>query len=149
MPVLGVTGIPIVIGAGQTYDLATVLMASLLITLVFTFILLFEQNSLMRAGKFIKEQLEAILLSRKPLRGWEHWLQADESRRKAESFFEWSAYMAFVLYFLLGTYLAYPEINQRFGAKIANAALGVYSGGLLLALYLVVTNLPIGKGKNK
>jgi len=138
---LGVTGIPLVIGAGEKFQLAAILMASPLIVLVFVFMLVFEQNSIMRAGEYIKENLETTPLCPADLTGWEHWLEAGEGHRTAEAFFAWAAYIAFVVYFAMGTYLAYWSMKEKLGPAAAVASLGLYCGGFLLALYLVVTNL--------
>ncbi|MGA2904785.1 MAG: hypothetical protein ABSD98_13200 [Candidatus Korobacteraceae bacterium] len=141
---VGVTGIPLVIGAGEKFQLSAILMASPLITLVFVFMLVFEQSSLMRAGEYIKDNLELSPLCPDDLTGWEHWLQAASSRRTAEAFFAWAAYIVFVVYFAIGTYLAYGSIKDRLGPTVAIASLGLYCGGFLLALYLVVTYLRTG-----
>jgi hypothetical protein len=149
LQVIGVTGIPLVIGAGEKYELSAILMAAPLITLVFTFMLLFEQNSLMRAGEYIKENLESPPLCPQGLTGWEHWLEGETRRRTAEAFFAWAAYIAFAVYFALGTYLAYGPVNEQLGTTAAVAILGLYCGGFLLGLYLVVTNLRTRTGGKK
>jgi hypothetical protein len=140
LQIIGVTGIPVVIGAGQKLDLVAILMGAPLITLIFAFILVFEQNSLMRAGEYIRTQIEPRLCS-DDLMGWEEWLEDRSERRQAETFFAWSAFIAFAMYFALGTYLAVQSIFLQFGTIVGFSSLGVYSGGFILALYLVVTNL--------
>ena len=140
LQIIGVTGIPVVIGAGQKLDLVAILMAAPIITLIFAFILVFEQNSLMRVGEYIRTQLEPLLCEDE-LIGWEKWLEERPHRRRAETFFAWSAFSAFALYFVLGTYLAVESVHIKFGAIASVASLGFYCGGFVLALYLVVNNL--------
>jgi len=108
--------------------------------MIFVFILVFEQNSLMRAGEYIRTQIEPRLCEA-TITGWEKWLEESSQRRYAETFFAWSAFIAFALYFALGTYFAVQSIFAQFGAAIGVALLGIYCGGFVLALYLVVTNL--------
>jgi hypothetical protein len=141
LQVIGVTGIPLLIGAGERFDLSAVMMAGPLITLVFAFMLVFEQSSLMRVGEYIKDHLEQDQLCPDNLLGWEHWLEDKPGRRIAETFFAWAAYIAFAIYFAIGTFLAYESINQKLGSEVAIVSISIYCGGFLLALYLVVTNL--------
>ncbi len=138
---IGITGIPLVIGAGEKFNLSAILMASPLITLMFTFMLVFEQNSLMRAGKYIKENIEKPPFCPDTLIGWENWLAAEPERRKAEAFFAWSAYIAFVVYFAIGSYLAYSSIYQRMSTIVAMAALSLYGAGFFFSFYLVVIHM--------
>ena len=56
LQLLGITGIPLIFGAGEKYDLSAVLIVSPLIVLAFAFMLVFEQGSLMRAGEYIKNK---------------------------------------------------------------------------------------------
>ena len=48
----GITVIPLIIGAGQ--KIPVVMLAAPLITIAFIFMVIFEQNSLMRAGTYIR-----------------------------------------------------------------------------------------------
>lgn len=145
---LGITGIPLIIGAGAKYDLSAVLLFSPLIVLAFAFMLVFEQGSLMRAGEYIKDNLEKPLCH-KGLTGWENWLQQKPSRRKAEKFFAWSAHIVFVVYFVVGTWLAFTALTKIIGSMPAVVMISIYCGGFLLAIYLVVSNFRIGTGLPK
>jgi hypothetical protein len=113
LQMIGITGIPLIIGAGEKYDLSAVLMISPLITLAFAFMLVFEQGSLMRAGEYIKDNIENHLCP-SGLYGWENWLQQKSKRRRAESFFAWSAHIIFAVYFIIGTWLAYHSISRHY-----------------------------------
>lgn len=146
---IGITGIPLVLGVGDMYDITAVLMVGPVITLVFAFMLVFEQGSLMRAGEYIKNVLEPILTNDgNDFRGWESWLQDKPRRRRAESFIAWSVRLLFALYFVMGTYLAYGAVLNSFSQLIANCGLAMYCGVFSFAMYLVVIDFRIGTGKN-
>jgi hypothetical protein len=138
----GVTAIPLVIGAGEKYGVLIVLAASPIITIVFTFILLYEQNGIMRAGRYVRLHLEPFLAEQQAT-GWEEWLEQYPANRRAEKFFALSAYIAFSLYYLGGSYLAFLTVKATYGDQLAVVLAAIYAGGFLLALYLVVTNFAI------
>ena len=142
LQLLGVAGIPLVIGAGEKYDIKAVIIFGPLIVLVFALILLFEQASLMRAGEYIKDNLEPILANTN-LNGWEKWLQMEPKRRKAEKYFAWSAHIAFGVYFVIGIIFSY-NLLVKINTALSFAVIGAYCGGFILALYLVITNFRIG-----
>jgi len=143
LQLIGVSGIPLIIGAGEKYSLTAVLMVSPLITLVFAFMLIFEQGSLMRVGEYIKNIIEP-LLTKDLFMGWEAWLQHKKRRRRAEIFFAWSVHIAFAVYFVLGTWRAYGAIKAELSQLAAFGGLGLYCGGFLLAMYLIISNFQIG-----
>ena len=116
-----------------------------LITLTFGFMLIFEQGSLMRVGEYIKDIIEPVLTDKRFI-GWEAWLQQDKRRRRAEIFFAWSVHIAFAVYFALTTWLAYNAIYKEIGQLVAVSGLGLYCGGFLITMYLLITNLRIGTG---
>ncbi len=145
LQLIGVSGIPLIIGAGEKYDITAVLMVSPLITLIFAFTLIFEQGSLMRVGEYIKDVIEPELAGNNIL-GWEAWLQSKKKRRRAEVFFAWSVHIAFAVYFALGTWLSFGAINTKLGQIVAYSGLGFYCGGFCLALYLIIANFQVGTG---
>ncbi|MCP4698111.1 MAG: hypothetical protein GY862_14850 [Gammaproteobacteria bacterium] len=111
---IGIAGIPLIIGAGQKFDLSAILIVAPLIILVFAFMLVFEQGSLMRAGEYIKKNIETQFCSDRFI-GWEHWLEdpdAKPSRRRSETFFALSAHIAFAIYYVIGTILALDALKQ-------------------------------------
>lgn len=140
---VGITGIPLVIAAGEKYDLAAVVMAGPVVTIIFSLILLYEQNGIMRAGKYIRCHLEP-LLSQKAFVCWEEWLELDSENRKPERFFAWAAYIAFSLYYGGGTYLAYRSIHEQYGSRAGAIFLFVYISLFIIALYMVIANLAVG-----
>lgn len=143
LQLVGVTAIPLVVAAGDHYDLTAVVAAAPVITVIFALILLYEQNAIMRAGKFIRTVLEPELRGDAKI-AWEEWLERHPENRRPERFFAWSAHLAFSLYYAGGTYLAYESILQEYGARIAVPVLVLYVAAFLAALYLVVRNFMTG-----
>jgi len=144
----GVTAIPLVIGAGEKYNILIVLAASPIVTIVFSLILLYEQNGIMRAGRYIRTHLEPILFPKQTI-GWEEWLEDIAANRRAERFFALSAYIAFSLYYLGGSCLAFLAVRASFGQEVAVVLTAIYAGGFLLALYVVITNFAVNtKGQD-
>jgi hypothetical protein len=109
------------------------------ITVVFTLILLYEQSAIMRVGRYIRLDLEPVLMHQ-PYTGWETWLEKYSPNRRAESFFALSAYLAFSLYYLGGSYLAFLAARRDYGDNIAILLTAIYAGGFLLALYFIINN---------
>ncbi|HYO12638.1 MAG TPA: hypothetical protein VE685_05545 [Thermoanaerobaculia bacterium] len=140
---VGITGIPLVIAAGEKYDLGPVVMAGPVVTIIFSLILLYEQNGAMRAGRYIRCHLEPRL-SGKAYVCWEEWLELDPENRKPERFFAWAAYIAFSLYYGGGTYLAYRSLSAQYGARVGEIFLLIYLCLFVVALYLVIRNLAVG-----
>jgi len=138
----GVTAIPLVIGAGEKYNILILLAASPIVTIVFSLILLYEQNGIMRAGRYIRTHLEPLLFSHQTI-GWEEWLEQYSVNRRAENFFALSAYIAFSLYYLGGSCLAFLAVRASFGQQVAVVLTAIYAGGFLLALYVVMTNFAV------
>jgi hypothetical protein len=136
---IGITAIPLVIGAGEKYDISSVLAAAPLVTVVFALILLYEQNGIMRAGKYIRVHLEPFFLQQH-LTGWEEWLEKYPINRRAKTFFARAAHIAFSLYYLGGSYLGFLAVKTSYGLEEATILAAIYVGGFLLALYFVVTN---------
>jgi hypothetical protein len=140
---VGITGIPLVIAAGEKYDLGPVVMAGPIVTIIFSLLLLYEQNGAMRAGRYIRRHLEPRL-SKKAYVCWEEWLEEDAENRKPEKFFAWAAYIAFSLYYGGGTYLAYRSLSAQYGDRVGLVLLLIYLCLFIVALYLVIRNLAVG-----
>ena len=108
---LGLIGIPIFIGAGFKLGLQPVIIASPLVTVAFMFILMFEQNSLVRAGRFIREHIEPALL-KKGTRGWEEFLEDCQENRHGEKLFSLAAYLIFGMYYFIGMLQSFRQLRN-------------------------------------
>jgi len=142
--VLGVTGIPVIFMASRLKtDFNNIFMFLPLITSVIGLILIFEQNSLMRAGEYIKNTIEPILAPRNFI-GWEEWLQAKKERRKAETFLSLSVHITFLFYYLIGLAPAYCTLKTEYGISIAKIGIGIYILIFFSAIYLIINNFATG-----
>ncbi len=140
---LGITGIPLIIGAGEQFDLDLVIFASPLITVAFTLMLLYEQNSIMRAGRYIRRHIEPNV-GTKAMIGWERFLETEPGARRAEQLFSFAAYLIVSIYYIGGSGFAYIRLADRFNDSIPVLVTAAYVGGFFTALYLVITNFPTG-----
>ncbi len=140
----GITAIPVLIGSGLQYKLWPVVLVSPVITLVFAFMVIFEQTSLMRAGAYLKQKTEEVLVP-PGFMGWEAWLELSPKGRLAENFFAWSVHIVFSVYFVLGVSLVYQAATEmHIPVLVAFALISFYVGGFSWALYVVIKYLPKG-----
>src|SRR5262249_2221011 len=132
--------------AADKYDFQIALLVSPVITVIFALMLLFEQNSIMRAGRYIKDHIESAMYERTDSQdrvtgppGWEHWLEKAPENRKAEKIFAWSVYVTFSIYYLLGAALSLQRVHNLWGdsALIVGVFVGLYAAGFLFAMFLV------------
>jgi len=139
----GVTGIPILIGVGRTVNLDILIIVSPIIPVVFTLMLLFEQASLMRAGRYIRLHLEPKMLTDKTL-GWESFLETEHFNRYAEKIFAVSCHGTFALYYVVCSFLSYNQMKVIAGDFSASIIASAFAGAFLVILYFVVSMFPIG-----
>ena len=136
---IGLTGIPILLGTGYNSQYWLLLLLSPIIVLAGFLMLLFEQDSIMRAGKYIRVIIEKTLIENKEF-GWEHWLEAKKERRQAEMYFQISAGIAFVLYYISGGLLAYISAS-RSDVNISPEFVKWFYGCIFFSsLYFVITH---------
>jgi hypothetical protein len=154
---VSISGIPLLIAAGENLQLDFVVIVSPIITAVAVLMLSFEQNSIMRAGRYIRLYIEPALLSinieqnqseqnqkqseqNNPI-GWESFLEKHgEKNRDAEKYFLGSVIIASSLYYLGGTWLAFMKIQKNYGNKIAMIFAAGYICFFPFFLYFVVQN---------
>ena len=98
---MGLMGIPILGTAAFKLELLPVVMANPYITVAFIFMLLFEQKSLMRAGRYIHQHLEPFLTEGRTV-GWERFLEMDSKNRRPEELFSFAALLMFSIYYIVG-----------------------------------------------
>jgi hypothetical protein len=83
---IGVTTTPVIIGVANQYDFDFAVYLGPIMIIIFALMLLYEQNSGMRAGAYIRKNIEEKLHHGSRIKGWEHFIQRRGSRR-AEKFF--------------------------------------------------------------
>jgi len=143
---IGLTAIPVILGAGYSADIIILLILSPVIVVAGFLMLVFEQNSIMRAGAYIGSVIEPCLLDDDTL-GWEYWLETGQNtkskkrrndKRRAERYFHTAALIAFMLYYIVGTYLAFisvPELKLKDPYMVGQYVWGAY---VLLCVYLII-----------
>lgn len=80
---LGIIVVPASAFLGKAYNIDILILTTPLLVMVVALMFLFETNSLMRCGIYIKEKIEPLI---QDIEGWEEWLQLPGSfdKRKAE-----------------------------------------------------------------
>lgn len=139
---IGIGAVPLIIGASLKFNLDPVIYVSPLIVGVIMLILLFEQNGIMRAGRYIRLYIEP-LVNKDEFIGWETFLETKKSNRNAEVFFASASYAIFAIYYIGGTFLAYEALLSSYNEKTANFITSFYFGGFIIAMYLVYKFFPI------
>lgn len=153
---ISISGIPLLVAAGENLKLDFVVIVSPIITAVVVLMISFEQNSIMRAGKYIRENIEPFLMSQQPEKakiigwqqpektkmpiGWEDFLeQHGQKNRDAEKHFLNSVILAFSLYYLGGSILAFNKIQSYdFSISISGYNMAIIVALIVLVLYLVL-----------
>ncbi|MCW5200246.1 hypothetical protein VU07_00275 [Desulfobulbus sp. F4] len=130
MQTVAISGIPLIIAAGDKLELDIVIMASPIITVIFVLMLSFEENSIMRAGRYIRKHIEPELKS-SDIIGWEGFLQKPgEQNRFAEKIFLSSVIIAFAFYYIGGAVLAYVKVKASKDYGQYATLLGMFYGVL-------------------
>jgi len=139
-----ITGIPLLVAAGEKFNLDFVLIVSPIITAVVVLMLSFEQNSIMRAGRYIRKHIEPKLKSEDMI-GWEEFLEKpEEKNRNAEKYFLSSVVISFVLYYLAGAILAYLKTKPKYGDEFGMLLAIFYMCILPFSVFFVLKNFKIG-----
>ena len=154
---ISISGIPLLVAAGENSKLDFVVIVSPIITAVVVLMISFEQNSIMRAGKYIRENIEPFLISQQPEKakisigwqppektkipvGWEDFLgQNGQKNRDAEKHFLNSVVLAFSLYYLGGSILAFSKIQSyNFPLSIPGYNMAIIAASIVLVIYLIL-----------
>ena len=104
---LGIIGTPIFIGAAMKMELQPVVILSPIVPVAFMFLLLLEQNALMRAGRYIKDYIEPKLGG-----GWEKFIAETMGARQGERYFSWAACLIFAMYYWIGMLQSFRQIKN-------------------------------------
>jgi hypothetical protein len=101
-----------------------------------------EQNAMMRAGRYIREQVESA--SGVPL-GWEGWLESRPAYRHMESHFFAAFIIIFFLFYFLSVGMAMQLLWGQAGSDLSGqywywlyGAIGTYAVGAVWAVSTLV-----------
>lgn len=136
---VAISGIPILVALGQKLQLDMLVITSPLVTAVFALMILYIQNSIMRAGKYMREYVEHNL--KVDIIGWEDFLELEDSaNRTAEAYFLWAVALAFGVYYIAGTLLAFMILNNNYSQSVALIVTFGYASAFLFCLYYFIRN---------
>lgn len=139
--IIGTLFIPMAAFAAKEYGntFASASVPFILLVLMIGFIM--EQNSIVRAGRYLKEHVEPHI---EGIVTWENWLESNHKLRDADRYFFGSFLLVLMLFYAIGSGLAiealatFSERNAWFGEyNIWFGAAGYLVGGLwFLAVWL-------------
>ena len=132
--VLGTLFIPTVGFAASVYN-ATYASASMpFIILVLMLCFLMEQNSIIRAGRYLKEHVEPHI---EGIVTWENWLESNKNLRDADRYFFGSFLLVFVIFYAVASGTAVESLATQFRDQWWYAAAGYGIGGLWFIIVLL------------
>ncbi len=93
-----------------------------------------EQNAIIRAGRYLREQIEPA----EDVTGWENWLESNPQFREVDRFFFAGFIISFLIFFLVTCWLSLEQLNLLKSPLIARCGAVVYSlGGLCVFIVLI------------
>src|SRR5262245_21290358 len=135
----GVSRIPLLIGGAKEWKLSFLLLTGPWIILASTLFLVCNQNSIIRAGEYIREQIEKRLKAEN-VTGWEEFLEENKHARwEAENVVRITDILVFALYYIGATLLAYETALTIDGLKhYASIVRFVYAAAFLFCAYYIL-----------
>ncbi len=134
--VLGAVLIPAAAVAAQAFG-ATYATASMpFVTLVLMIAFVTEQNSIIRAGRYISEHVEPHMEN---VVTWECWLKSNHKLRDTDRYFFASFLLVFMLFYAVGAGLAIESLASMWGGEdyYLYAGAGYVVGGLWFVLVII------------
>jgi hypothetical protein len=112
--------------------LANTVVPVLLLVLVMAYAM--EQNAIIRAGRYLREQLEQDL----GYPGWENWLESNSRFREIDRFFFAGFLISFLILYLATCWSSIEQLNRMSSPLFAICGLVVYGlGGLCVFIVLL------------
>ncbi|HPF39971.1 MAG TPA: hypothetical protein P5081_23995 [Phycisphaerae bacterium] len=132
--VLGTLFIPVAAFVAKEYGNAFAAASIPFILLVLMIAFIMEQNSIVRAGRYLKEHVEPHIDG---IVTWENWLESNKKLRDTDRYFFGSFLLVLLVFYAIGSGIAieaiatFAEMNSWFGAyNIWISAVGYAVGGL-------------------
>ena len=125
--ILGTMFVPAVSFAAQKYEamFASASVPFLLMVLMLAFVM--EQNSIVRAGKYLKEHVEPNI---EGLVTWERWLESNRHLRDVDRYFFASFLIVFLLFYAITTGMAVESLARSYPQHYWYPVAGYAIGGL-------------------
>ena len=138
--IVGITSIPIIVATVDKYDMKFVLIVSPIIVIAFVLLIMSEQWSIMRVGRYIRTHIE----KEKKLDGWECWLETrPPENRIPEIVFVWAVLIVFCIYYIGSCYLAWKTLLESYSSEVATVSIGLYSSAFIIILFITAIHFPI------
>jgi hypothetical protein len=122
----GVTVIPGIQYLAKSFELDAITLGLPMLVLVIALLFLAQNLTIMRAGQYIREQIEPFV---QDVVGWEAWLEKKEqsqSRRVYDKLVTYSFYLLYLMYYCFSIYLATAAATALFSDIAATAILVIY-----------------------
>ena len=132
--VLGTLVVPVAAVVAQQYNAthATASMPFVILVLMIAFIT--EQNSIIRAGRYLKEHVEPHI---KNVVTWESWLESNRKLRDTDRYFFGTFLLVFLLFYVVGTGMAIESLATIWPSQYWYAATGYAVGGLWFLIVML------------
>ncbi len=104
-----------------------------LLVLVLAFIV--EQNGIIRAGRYLREQVEPNI---QDTMGWERWLESNRSYREVDRFFFAGFIASFLGFFAIASSLSLLQLNDRPSTLLSKCAATAYGLGAVLVVFVLI-----------
>ena len=106
-----------------------------LVLLVLVLAFAAEQNSIIRAGRFIREYVEPSI---DKANGWERWLESNHGFREVDRFFFGGFVLTFIAFFVVTATLSLVQLNATNRAIIPVCAAALYGLSLLCVIIVLI-----------
>lgn len=140
LAVLGIIGVPSVyaIATDRNFSILVVSLPPIVCAVIFLY--LSESLTVMRAGAYIKGEIEPNIKDENGnvFVGWEHWLENASNRRAVDKLVGWFFYALYGLYYGVTSYLALELAKTRWPARGYPLLIIVYFAGAIIFLILIL-----------
>ncbi len=128
-------GVAILAAVMASWNAAALANAAIpVVILVFVMAYAMEQNAIIRAGRYLREQLEKGL----DVPGWENWLESNSRFREVDRFFFAGFIISFLILYLVTCWLSLEQMNLMKNPLFARCGVVVYGlGGLCVFIVLL------------
>jgi hypothetical protein len=145
----GVTVIPGIQYLAKTFELDAITLGLPMLILVIALLFLAQNLTIMRAGRYIREQIEPFIPD---IVGWEAWLEKAEQgpgRRIYDKLLTNSFYLLYLMYYCFSVYLARMAAAVLFSGAVSTIILVFYSAVGIGMVFLIFWNLQTSTSTGK
>lgn len=133
-----VLGTLIIVSAGYLGAVLPTAFASAAIPIVLLVMVLayaVEQNSIIRAGRFLREEIEAKM---QETSGWEHWLESNRRYREVDRFFFAGFIVSLMAFFAISCSLSLVQLDQLKSEIFVKSAAAAYALAAVCVIVVLI-----------